>query len=410
MQQKNTLQTMGTITGHVCVVDDLGNVLIDQSNAIHPQNMARIMARALAHENNSFISRIAFGNGGTVVDAAFNVTYKTPNDGQPPDTATWNSRLYHETYSEIIDAGLTTLNPLLGTDPGSADIYTGTRPGGGANPANDPPTVLHVSGPGVRSSELGLSSQVVVTAVLNASEPTSQFLSDASAPTSLDNVSGSFIFDEIGLYTSGAQPAPVSGYQNIDIGNRLSTDPSGLVGGRTYTINALIDSTTGTPTPVTFTVPLAGGSGSGGQVLYGDLCEAINTGNPAWGLSGSAALPGSAKMLITDLSNGLFPSIAGSMTYGYLQIQSPTAGSSSSVNLNGTGTAAFVSSLNLPVGGTLETPVQGTNAGLQNAPTTPELECERLLAHLIFSPALKAANRSLTITYTLTVSFARTPS
>jgi hypothetical protein len=40
----------------------------------------------------------------------------------------------------------------------------------------------------------------------------------------------------------------------------------------------------------------------------------------------------------------------------------------------------------------------------------PALERERLITHLIFSPITKAANRTLTITYTLTISVARTPS
>ena len=41
-----------------------GNELVrDQLNAIHPQNMARIFARALSNEHNYFINRVAFGNG-----------------------------------------------------------------------------------------------------------------------------------------------------------------------------------------------------------------------------------------------------------------------------------------------------------------------------------------------------------
>ena len=80
------------VKGHLKIEDDLGNVLVDKDNAIHPQNMARVFARALSNEHNYFINRIAFGNGGTTVDAAFTVTYRTPNDGQSPDVATWDSQ------------------------------------------------------------------------------------------------------------------------------------------------------------------------------------------------------------------------------------------------------------------------------------------------------------------------------
>ena len=69
------------VIGHVHIEDDLGEVHLDKFNAVHPQNMARVMARALANESNENIYRIAFGNGGTLTDAAFTITFNTPNDG-----------------------------------------------------------------------------------------------------------------------------------------------------------------------------------------------------------------------------------------------------------------------------------------------------------------------------------------
>jgi len=389
------------LTGHCHIEDDLGNVLLDKSNAIHPQNMARIIARALANEAHSSVYRIAFGNGGTIVDAAYTVTYKTPNDGQSPDIATWDSRIYNETYSEIVDEGRTTLNPALGSDPGSADLNTGVRGGGGAVPSSDPVAVPHVSGPGVRSAELGVTSEVTISCTLNGNEPRGQHVND-SVPVGTES---DFVFDEIGLYTEGSPAISTSGYHQIAFGSvsKTSTSDTGLVANTTYSFNIQIDG--GSAQVISFTVPLSGGSGSGGEVLYGDLCEALNTNDPTWNILPSSP---NATFSITDLTDGTFPSIAGAQTSGYLHVQSSTSGASSSINLSGSATTNWLGLLNPPAGAQLLAPVAGVVAGLQNSPTTPETQRERLLAHLIFSPVLKTANRTLAIRYTITVAVART--
>lgn len=398
----NQLQSaMGiSVIGHCHIEDDLGNILLDKYNAIHPQNMARIVARALANEAQSSIYRIAFGNGGTLVDAAFTVTYKTSNDGQSPDIATWDSRLYNETYSEIIDDGLSTLNPLIGTDPGSADLNTGVRAGGGSVPSSDPVTVPHVSGPGVRSNELGLTSEVIISCTLNGNEPRGQAVNDQLEVSTESD----FVFDEIGLYTEGAPAINTSGYQQFAFGTiaKNSTDDSGLLAGTSYSFNITIDG--GSLQTITFTTPVAGGSGPSNEILYGDICEALNTNDPTWTILPTAP---SATFSITDLTGGTFPSITGASTNGFLQIQSPSSGATSSINMAGAATSVWLTQLNPPTGAQLLTAVPGTVAGLQNSPVTPSLQRERLLAHLVFSPVLKSANRTLAITYTITVSVAR---
>jgi len=380
------------VDGHVhAAYADNGEVLVDKHNAVHPQNMARIFARALAGESNSSIYRMAFGDGGTTIDAALQVSYKTPNDGQPPDVATWDSRIYHETYSEICNNGIFSNNPLIGTDPGSADQNTGQRSGGGAVPSGD------TQPNSVRSNEVGLISQVIIQVTLNGGEPLTQAAGD-DTPTELND----FSFDEIGLYTSGAQALPTSGYQNINVGTRVSTDDSGLVPGTTYSFNLAVDG--GMVQTITFTCPVAGGSGSSNEILYGDLCEALNTGDPSWSITPAAPI---ATLSITDTTGGSFPTITGAQTYGFLRFESPTTGASSAVSLAGANTNAWLNALNPPLGGTLETAVAGTVAGVQNDPTDPDAERERLLTHVIFSPVTKAANRTLVVTYTLSISVAR---
>lgn len=395
-----------TVKGHVHIEDDLGNVYLDKDNAVHPQNMARVIARSLSNESNFGVNRIAFGNGGTLVDAAFTITYKTPNDGQPPDVRTWDARLYSETYSEIVDEGNPTLNPLLGTDPGSAGPNAGTRAGGGSDVSGDPASVPHVSGPGVRSNELGLTSEVVITAVLNPNEPTGQFVTDNQAPS--ENTESSFTFDEIGLYTSGSPAIDSNGSQDIEIGNRTSEDDSTLLANTQYSF--IIDVDGGGPQIIDFTTPAAGGSGPGGEVLYGDIAEAINSGDVTWNVTwaGSNPLPGNTTVAITDNTLN-FPTITGAQTFGFLRFTSGATGVTSSVLLtNGSVGLDMIAAINTPTGGVLLTPDDGKDAGVQNDPVNPTTERERLLTHIIFSPVLKSANRTLTVTYTLTVSVART--
>ena len=394
------------VHGHVRIVDDLGNVLVNKGNAVHPQNMARIFARALANESNSSVYRIAFGNGGTTTDAAYTVSFNPANDGQPPDTRTWDSRLYNETYSEIIDEGNVTLNTLLGTDPGTADPNVGTRPGGGSTPLSDPTSTLHTSGPGVRSIEEGISSQVIITVVLNPDEPTGQ---TEGSPDPL--FAGTFSFDELGLYTEGAAAAPSAGIAEVDVGNKTTEDDTGLAPLTAYEFRIRVDVPEGEDPAyqtISFTTP-SGGSGPSNEILYGDLCEAINSGDTSWNVlwADTNPLPGYTTVAITDNTID-YPSITGTQTFGKLRFVSQTIGDTSNVELRDGLVNPMFDALTPTGQAVILTPVPGKNAGVQNNPQEPEKERERLLTHLIFSPVLKAAQRTLTVTYTLTITVART--
>jgi hypothetical protein len=355
------------VKGHVHIEDDLGDVLLDQDNAIHPRNMARLISRALAHESNSWVNRIAFGNGGTVVDAAFQITYNPPNDGLAPDPAGWESRLYNETYSEIID---------------ESDLELGQGPG--ANPGGDPPSVEHVSGPGVRSTELGLTSEVVVEVVLNPGEPSGQYASDDQAP--IEDTESDFSFDEIGLFTPGLPNIQTAGYQNVDISNKVHTDITGLAPNFTYTFNITVDG--GVQQTINVTTP-SSGSGASGEILFSDIVPLIN-----------AQMVG-ATSSVTDGTN---------QTFGYLKFSSNTVGTTSSTLIEDLGAGNYPTNFlfsNIVGFLAIDGASGGEDAGVQNDPTNPDRERERMLTHIIFSPVLKSANRTLTITYTLTVSVAR---
>jgi hypothetical protein len=361
------------VIGHCLIQDDLGNTLVDKCNAIHPQNMARVIARALAREPNYFINRIAFGRGGTITDAAYQITYKTPNDGIPPDIAGWKSRLYDETYTEYVDESSITISTGLGALPSDDPITSNNNP----------------SGPGVVSTELGLLSQVVVTCVLNSNEPSSQYNTDIVGDPSAnitEYTESPFTFDEIGLFTGGAPITATQGYQLANVSSRKSSDITGLANDTDYSFSIIVDGITqniNIHTPVT-------GSGSSGEIKYSDLVVLINN-----ELTGATAV----------IDDGI------NITYGYLKFVSNTIGINSSISIVEPPVPPadwLFDNFNSFVG--LEPAVQGQDAGVDNDPNHPELESERLLAHLVFSPVLKTFNRSIIIKYTLTISVARSGS
>lgn len=380
------------LIGHVQIVSDqvdgAGNIIpntsrvdLEKFNAIHPQNMARIVARALSNESNTFIKRVAFGNGGTIVDFAGNITFRAPRDGLNVGDNGWEARLYNETYSEVVD---------------DSDLTIGSGPG--SSPGDDPVSVEHVSGPGVRSVEnltTGATvSSVIVTAVLNANEPSGQALTQQGGSSGNTNIEADFVFDEIGLFTSGSAPVDTVGYQFVDVGNKEAKHDTGLTPNTTYQFSIRVNN--GSPVTVTVLTPLSG-SGDGtsapiGSITYADIISVMNS--PVSNLT----LAGAVAKITDDTPTQL----GGSETFGYLKFESLAAGTTSSIQLNDinmfNSIDGFDSILNA---------VNGTKAGVRNDPTNPTNERERLLTHLTFSPIEKSADRVMTLTYTIHVVVAR---
>jgi len=361
-----------TVMGHVTISDITDNVpkiLVDKDNAVHPANMARIISRALSRESNYFIHKMAFGNGGTIVDAAYQITYKTPNDGQAPDTSEWKSRLYNETYYEIVDDS----NINIGVGPGSSHT-------------NDPVSSTS-SGPGVRSEELGLISKVTIEVILNPFEPSGQSATDLLFPT--EGTEDAFVFDELGLFTAGSPLTPTPGYQDVDVSEKYDTDSTGLTPTTVYTFTVTVNG--GTPRVVSFNTGV--GSGVGGDILYSDLLSILNSDPNLAGAAGCTVRISNATGTVN--------------TFGRLQFMSNNSGLASSVVIDSTVMPAnwLFSNLSGYVG--LGDSMQGQDAGVRNDPTNPANEGERMLTHLIFSPVRKSANRTIKVVYTLTVQVAR---
>lgn len=364
------------VKGHVLIKDDLGDVLLDKDNAIHPRNMARILARALANEPNSSIYRLAFGNGGTITDAAYEVNYRAPNDGRNHDSISgWTSRLYNETYSEVVDDNNVT---LLNSGPGS-------------DPSIDDSDNSVTSAKGFPNASLAV---VTVSCTLGLNEPRGQNLTDNLTPQ--EYTEGTYTFDEIGLFTMGLPPTSTSGYHEVDTGAgayaTLDTD-TGLLPATTYTFEIATDALDiNAPSYQTISINIGTGTGAGSPaaVTYGDLVNALNN-----ALTNVTVTFNDPEHLPNPIN-----------TYGYLKFTSSTTGSTSSIILKDPDPSNLFTELAGYQG--YRSSVIGQDAGVEDNPAEPSLERERLLTHIIFSPILKSANRTITITYELTINVSPT--
>lgn len=358
--KKNHKEGLTTyVSGHLKVVDDLGKVHVDKQNAIHPQNMARIIARALASENNGYIHRMGFGNGGTDINAAYKITYRPPNDGIA-DEQQANSTMYNETYSKVVN----TIGDLENN---------------------------------VESREVGGKSQIVINVTLSPGEPESQLFDDNFLPslpqsTEPNNPDRNFMFDEVALFSPGLSGVSTTGYQDIYIGDKTTESATSITpsdGGTSrtdYAFDIQVDG--GVLTKLDFAVIPSAEQGIAPTME--EVVAAINS-----------QLLNATAMISGPPDNF--------MTYGKLRIQSNSTGSTSSVLI----TKPVEPSrrylfddghLNTVV--VVEPQIPGRDAGQDNS-TESSSERERLLTHLVFSPILKAANRTLIITYTISIEVAR---
>lgn len=144
--------------GAIRIVDALsGDVVLEKKNAIHPQNLAQVIARGLASDDNSSVFTLAFGNGGTFYNSSQQLVYRPPN-------IVGAATLYNETYAVQVDdkdSGTLTTNSVVSS----------------ASPAP------------------AISSVVTVQAVLSPSEPNGQAVSDNQTT----DPNSPFIFDEMCL-------------------------------------------------------------------------------------------------------------------------------------------------------------------------------------------------------------------
>jgi hypothetical protein len=147
------------IQGFVKIHDPVsGDILYDDHNAIHYENISIAMAQTLSNRDLGYIYQMAFGNGGSSVDPTGVITYL------PPNTTGQNADLYNQTYAKVVD------------DNSAADT----------DPANNKMTVLHTAG--------NFYTDILVTCLLDYGEPPEQQAFDNST-----QYNGEYVFDELGL-------------------------------------------------------------------------------------------------------------------------------------------------------------------------------------------------------------------
>jgi len=147
------------VEGHIKISDpSTGEVIINQRNAIHYENMSIALAESLANQGEGFIYQISLGNGGTSVDPTGIITYLTPN------TTGTNASLYNETYAKVVDE-----NAVANVDP--------TR---------NKTEIRHVSGTNY--------TDILVRCLLDYGEPDGQDAFDTANDTEQ-----LYVFDELGL-------------------------------------------------------------------------------------------------------------------------------------------------------------------------------------------------------------------
>jgi hypothetical protein len=152
------------ITGHVLIRDTATQeVLVNQYNAINFENFSIALAAGIAYQPEGYIQEMVFGNGAAVVTGTGTVTYL------PPNVTGMGAQLYNQTYVKVVN-NVSSLN----TDPNNNFIRINHRSG-------------------------QLYTDLIVTCLLNANEPSGQEAFDTATDFTSD-----FVFNELGLKTKAS--------------------------------------------------------------------------------------------------------------------------------------------------------------------------------------------------------------
>jgi hypothetical protein len=175
-----------SISGHVLIKDlTTGEIVLDKFNAINYENITFVIANLLSNIDADtpgpngdgtgyHVFKIAYGNGGTVIDSNGNITYRTVNVDGP------TAGLYNQTYEkscQTIDSSNQTIVVEHGGNPYSDVVITST---------------LDYAEPSIE--EGADEDQLFMDNATNDTE--TSFIFDEYATNDTET---SFIFDELGI-------------------------------------------------------------------------------------------------------------------------------------------------------------------------------------------------------------------
>lgn len=188
-----------TVTGHVLIKDkETNEIVLDKPNAIHYGNISTEIAQALVGDNESFITYMAFGNGGVIIDTSGNIIYRKPNTSLNKDKF---ARLYNTTLIAQVTNEASNIH---------SDLMYATVPGGNVKNYED----------------------IVVVVTLEQGVPQTQMtLDDANGLCNqTQDVSVNFVFNEIALYTGQRKSQGAMIIENeADIQSFLTEDDKTLI-------------------------------------------------------------------------------------------------------------------------------------------------------------------------------------
>lgn len=156
----------GDMVGHVKIRDKISQeILLDKYNKIHFGNMSWAVASALTGKPEGHISYLLLGNGGSTVDGSGKILYRAPNVStlQDPNALPYNTTFFKALSAFVEGSTTTDYIRVIDTTQNFADL------------------------------------QILVS--LGTDEPLGQPVDDTS-----QNISGDFVFDEIGLLTQTTTP------------------------------------------------------------------------------------------------------------------------------------------------------------------------------------------------------------
>ena len=148
-----------SVEGFLKIYDPISKeVFVDKHNAIHYENFSLAIVNSLGNQTYGWVTKMAFGNGGSRVDPTGIITYLTPN------TVGQNATLYNKTYEKSVDAqSASNLDPTRN--------FMETR---------------HLIG--------ATYSDLLVSCLLDFGEPRGQLPFDYST-----DLNSQYVFDELGL-------------------------------------------------------------------------------------------------------------------------------------------------------------------------------------------------------------------